>query len=131
MIKNHSLIRFRIIIIEVTSNILKVQLSFKWYPLINKNLVKTIRQWTTDPSERPYWIFISMTVWHMLKQHGANYQLYQSKLNELGPVLGQLANVSQVIWLHQYTSLDFYGGMRVSNTDVVGEKIYNYNKITR
>lgn len=72
-----------------------------------------------------------MTVWHMLKQHGANYQLYQSKLNELGPVLGQLANVSQVIWLHQYTSLDFYGGMRVSNTDVVGEKIYNYNKITR
>ncbi|KAK4011711.1 hypothetical protein OUZ56_020829 [Daphnia magna] len=40
--------------IEVTSNILKVQLSFKWYPLINKNLMKTIRQWTTDPSERPY-----------------------------------------------------------------------------
>ncbi|XP_057380106.1 uncharacterized protein LOC130702455 [Daphnia carinata] len=118
--------------IDVTSNILKVRVSFKWLPLVNDTVVKTIRQWTTtDSSERPYWIFLSMTLWHMHNEHEANYRLYQSKLSELAPHLGQLANVSQVIWLHQYTSLDFYGGIRASNTAIFAEKIDSYNKITR
>ncbi|KAK4010374.1 hypothetical protein OUZ56_019520 [Daphnia magna] len=118
--------------IEITSDILGVRVSFKWRPLINDNVTETIRQWAiTDSPERPYWIFLSMTAWHMLQGYGADYQLYQKKISELGPLLGQLANVSQVIWLHQYPSVDFYGGIRASNTDIVSEKIYGYNKITR
>ncbi|KAI9562941.1 hypothetical protein GHT06_010397 [Daphnia sinensis] len=88
---------------EVTSNILGVRVSFKWRPLLNNNVTETIRHWATglNPLERPYFILLSMTAWHMLRKHGADYQLYQEKLIKLSPLLGQLANVSHVIWLHQ------------------------------
>jgi hypothetical protein len=44
---------------EVTSDILRLRLSFQWRPLINDTIIDTVRQWATDSrSNRPYLIFI-------------------------------------------------------------------------
>lgn len=75
---------------------------------------------------------LGMAVHHMLPyaavEHCNDFELYQDKVMELGPVLGQLANVSQIIWLSQYPSVDFYGNINSSNTAVFSEKIHLYNK---
>lgn len=45
---------------EITSNILKLRLSYKWRPLIDDNVTETIRRWATfDPIERPHLLFLS------------------------------------------------------------------------
>jgi hypothetical protein len=45
--------------IDVTSDILKLHVSFKWQPIINGKIFRTIRQWATDSqSERPHLIFL-------------------------------------------------------------------------
>ena len=67
----------------------------------------------------------------MLREHGADYHLYQKKLTEVGPILGQLANVSRVIWLNQYPIVEFYGNNNSSNTYIHSEKMHNYNKAIR
>lgn len=105
---------------------------FGWFWTTSLDSFKYIRYDFLDCNVLQAVLWIQgMTVWHMLREHGANYRLYEKKLSELGPLLGQLANVSQVIWLQQYPSVDFYGDIGRSNTAVVLEKIDGYNKITR
>jgi hypothetical protein len=72
-----------------------------------------------------------IAVWHMLQSQGANFSLYQKKLNEFAPILGQLSNVSQVIWLNQYPTVDFYGNINAHNTDIHLQKIHHYNQAVR
>jgi hypothetical protein len=44
---------------EVTSELLKLQISFQWQPLINDTIIDTIRQWATDSqADRPKIIFL-------------------------------------------------------------------------
>ncbi|KAI9559233.1 hypothetical protein GHT06_016022 [Daphnia sinensis] len=122
--------------IEITSQVLGLRLSFKWRPLINDSVIKMLRRWANPyETERPHLIFLSMAVHHMLPyaadEHCNDFQLYRDKLMELGPVLGQLASVSQVIWLNQYPSVDFYGNINAPNTAVFSEKIHLYNKAIR
>jgi hypothetical protein len=69
-----------------------------------------------------------MVVWHMLQEHGADFQLYQEKLTGIAPMLGQLANDSQVIWLNQYPTADYNGEIGNLKTDIHSEKIHHYNE---
>jgi hypothetical protein len=44
---------------EVTSEILKLRISFQWQPLINDTIIDTIRQWASDSqADRPKLIFL-------------------------------------------------------------------------
>jgi hypothetical protein len=73
-----------------------------------------------------------MAAWHMLREHGADFNLYKKRLALLGPILAKMLaspNIGRVIWLRQYTSVDFYGDNGKSNTLVVSEKIYHYNQV--
>lgn len=73
-----------------------------------------------------------MAVWHMIQSEGTDqHQLYQKKLKELAPVLDQLANVSHIIWLNQFPTLEFYGNIGELNTDIHSEKIHHYNLAIR
>lgn len=67
----------------------------------------------------------------MLQEHGADFHLYQEKLTDLAPLLGQLANASQVIWLNQYPTADFNGEVGSLKTDIHSEKIHHYNEAVR
>ncbi|KAI9559359.1 hypothetical protein GHT06_016148 [Daphnia sinensis] len=109
--------------IEITSNILRLRLSFKWRPLINDSVVETVRGWTTtDPSERPHLVFLGMVVHHMIGENGTNYQLYEEKMAKFAPELAQLANVTQLIWFNQYPVLDSYHHNHDSNKNIYSEK---------
>jgi hypothetical protein len=44
--------------IEITSDILRLGLSFHWRPLINETVIETIRKWATHENERPYFVFL-------------------------------------------------------------------------
>jgi hypothetical protein len=71
-----------------------------------------------------------MAVWHMLREHGADIGLYQSRMTQLGPILASLSDhCGRIIWLRQYTSVDFYGDNGKSNTLVVSDKLRHYNRI--
>jgi hypothetical protein len=64
----------------------------------------------------------------MMQQYGANFQLYKKKLMEFRLILQKLSNVTQVIWLNQYPTLEFYGNINDRNTDIHSTKIHHYNK---
>ena len=74
---------------------------------------------------------IGIEIYHMMQKYGANYKIYEERLVELSKNLGQLANFSQVIWLNQYPTVEFYGGMQNTNIDIHTEKIYHYNKMVK
>ena len=68
----------------------------------------------------------------MLQVNGANYKLYLKRLSRLAPVLSRLANLSKVIWLNQYPTVDYYDENTDTgfghNTDIFSEKIHRYNE---
>ena len=66
-----------------------------------------------------------------MENNGANHELFKKKLIELGSLLGQLPNTTRVVWLNQYPTVDFYGGIGAHNTDIYAEKIHHYNKASR
>ncbi|EFX82297.1 hypothetical protein DAPPUDRAFT_101790 [Daphnia pulex] len=127
--------------IEMSSRLLRLRVSFKWRPLVNDNLIRTlddIRQTAaSDPRRRPQFILLSMAAWHMLREHGADIALYQRRMTQLGPILasmsmsmsGQQQHCGRIIWLRQYTSVDSYGDNGKSNTLVVADKLRHYNRI--
>ncbi|KAI9559240.1 hypothetical protein GHT06_016029 [Daphnia sinensis] len=120
--------------VEVTSNLLNIRVSFKWRPLVSDDVTEEIRRWvhSANETDRPYLIFLGMAVWHMLQSEGADYQLYLKNLLNLAPVLDQLANDSQIIWLNQYPSVDFNKEIGVFKTDgIASEKIHRYNEVAR
>lgn len=67
----------------------------------------------------------------MMQDYGADFQLYQKTLRDFAPILGRLANVSQVIWLNQYPTVELYGDMDAKNTDIHTQKIFQYNEAVR
>ncbi|XP_057368446.2 N-acetylneuraminate 9-O-acetyltransferase-like [Daphnia carinata] len=119
--------------VEVSSVLLNIRVSFKWRPLVSDDVTEEIRRWVnSNETDRPYLIFLGMAVWHMLQSEGADYQLYRKKLLNLAPVLDQLANESQIIWLNQYPSVDFNKEIGVFKTDgITSEKIHGYNEVAR
>ncbi len=72
-----------------------------------------------------------MQVYYMMEEYGANYKMYENRLVKLGMYLNQLAYVSQVIWLNQYPTVEFYAKMHARNTDIHTEKINHYNKVVQ
>ncbi|XP_057381559.1 N-acetylneuraminate 9-O-acetyltransferase-like [Daphnia carinata] len=117
---------------EITSNILKLRLSFKWRPLIDDNVTDTVRRWaSSDSSERPHLLFLSIVVHHMLGTNGADHRLYEENFKKFAPELGRLANVSQVIWFNQYPVEELPEKIHDHNTYIHSEKIDNYNKAIR
>ena len=72
-----------------------------------------------------------MEIYHMMKDYGADFDEYQERLRNFAPILGQLANVSQVIWLNQYPSVELYGETDAKNTDIHTQKIFQYNEAVR
>jgi hypothetical protein len=72
-----------------------------------------------------------MEVHHMLERNGNNFQWYQKIVFELGSILQQLANYTQVIWLNQYPIVDFYGEINSENTEIHSEKVNIYNKAVK
>lgn len=117
---------------EITSNILKLRLSYKWRHLIDDSVTDTVHRWaTSDPTERPHLLFLSIVVHHMLGSNGADHRLYEGKLKKFAPELGRLANVSQVIWLNQYPVVELPEKIYDHNTYIYSEKIDNYNTAIR
>ncbi|EFX66757.1 hypothetical protein DAPPUDRAFT_262658 [Daphnia pulex] len=117
--------------IDITSDILRLGLSFQWRPLINETVMETIRQWATHENERPYFVFLGMAVHHMMKENGGSFKSYQENLMKFAPILGQLANVTRVVWLNQYPSVDSNSWINDVNTIIFSEKIHSYNKAIR
>ncbi len=72
-----------------------------------------------------------MAVHHMMKENGGNFKSYQENLMQLAPILGQLANVTRVVWLNQYPSVDSNSWINELNTIIFSEKIHSYNKAIR
>jgi hypothetical protein len=72
-----------------------------------------------------------MEVYHMMQQYGADIQLYVKRLKELASILGKLTNVTEVIWLNQYPTVEFYGSTTAYNTKIHSEKIQLYNIAAR
>ncbi|KZS14819.1 Uncharacterized protein APZ42_020190 [Daphnia magna] len=109
---------------EITSNILKLRLSYKWRPLIDDNVTDTIRRWATfDPIERPHLLFLSIVVHHMLGTNGADHRLYEENFKKFAPELGRLAKFSQVIWFNQYPVEELPEKIHDHNTYIHSEKI--------
>ncbi|XP_046456029.1 uncharacterized protein LOC124203321 isoform X2 [Daphnia pulex] len=116
---------------EVTSEILRLRLSFQWQPLVNDTIIDTIRQWATDSqADRPNLIFLGIALWYMIQTPG-EHQPFQKQLERLAPLLSQLANVSKVIWLNQYPVMETYGDNGAVNTAIFSEKINHYNEDAR
>jgi hypothetical protein len=52
---------------KVTSDILRLRLSFQWRPILNDAVIDTIRQWgTDDQSDRPHFIVIGLNFKRMI-----------------------------------------------------------------
>ncbi|KZS12727.1 Uncharacterized protein APZ42_022882 [Daphnia magna] len=118
--------------VDVDSRVLGVRISFKWRPIINDTLIEMIHHWAiANHNERPNWILLSMEIYHMLQEYGADHQLYQEKLAQFGPILNKLASASQVIWLNQYPVVELYAKTGTRNTDIHVQKVDQYNKATR
>ena len=65
-----------------------------------------------------------MVIHHMMEENNGSQSIYQENITKLAPILIKLANVTRVVWLNQYPSVD-------SNGAIHSEKIHNYNKIVR
>ncbi len=134
--------------ISVNSSLLKLRVSFHWQPVINNDVVKMIRQWIDPPnfiflsnlffagkSESVYLHlqFTGMAVHHMIAKIDSvsALQLYQRDLSKLSLVLSQIASVSQVVWINQYPTVDFFGEIDSHNTAIHSEKVHGYNKAAR
>jgi hypothetical protein len=77
-----------------------------------------------------------MVLWHVVHIHSLkDYHLYYNKLTDLIPILNKLSNFSEIIWLNQYPTSEFYGGMPYGgekNSDViVSRKLHYYNEAIR
>ncbi len=72
-----------------------------------------------------------MAVHHMMKENGGTFKSYEENLMQLAPILGQLANVTRVVWLNQYPSVDSNSWIHEINTIIFSEKIHSYNKAIR
>ena len=74
-----------------------------------------------------------MAVHHMITEMGSvnALQFFQRNLTELGLVLTQITNTSQVIWINQYPTVDFYGEIYSHNTAIHTQKVQSYNKAAR
>lgn len=72
-----------------------------------------------------------MALWHMFHVEHRDYQRYEKELMKIAPVLAQLSNVTRVIWLNQYPTLEFYGANNSTNTYIHSNKINNYNNAVR
>ncbi|XP_046639465.1 uncharacterized protein LOC124320652 [Daphnia pulicaria] len=118
---------------EVTSDIMRLRLSFQWRPLINDSVIDTIRQWATySQTDRPDLIILGIAMWHMFSTPKEDdHKVYREQLKRLAPFLDQLANVSKVIWLNQYPVVEKYGNIGAMNTEVFSEKIDHYNEAVR
>ncbi len=66
-----------------------------------------------------------MEVHHLLKSNGDDYEHYLKKITNLGLVLTEFAQFSQVIWLNQYPTID------PTHWDIFSEKIHRYNEGVR
>lgn len=65
----------------------------------------------------------------MLQKHpDAHEDVYFKKLKQLVPLLQNISKYSQVIWLNQYPTLEFFGKNDADNTDVHSQKIVHYNR---
>ncbi|EFX73039.1 hypothetical protein DAPPUDRAFT_253731 [Daphnia pulex] len=123
--------------IEVSSEILRLRVSFKWRPLVDDNVTETLRHWAiSDRNEQPDLILFSMALWHIVQIHSTEeYLLYLKRLKELGLILNQLSNFSEIIWLNQYPTAQFYGGMPYGGANdsdiIVSDKLYHYNEDIR
>ncbi|XP_046644637.1 N-acetylneuraminate 9-O-acetyltransferase-like [Daphnia pulicaria] len=115
--------------VDVDSSILSLRVSFKWRHLINDDAIRVMYQWVaSEQTERPNLIFLGIEVYYMMQQYGANFQLYNKNLMELRLILQKLSNITQVIWLNQYPTLERYGNINDRNTDIHSTKIHHYNK---
>lgn len=46
---------------EITSNLLKLRVSFQWRPLLDSQTLTTIKQYLDDTQSRPDWILLGIT----------------------------------------------------------------------
>ena len=77
-----------------------------------------------------------MVLWHIVRIHSLkDYLLYHASLTELGSILNHFSNLSNIIWLNQYPTAEFYGGMPYGGENdldvIVSEKFHYYNKAIR
>ena len=79
---------------------------------------------------------------HMLVSNGADYKLYKKRLEEIKPLLTQLANSSaflnhqskriiKILWLNQFPTIDFWAPIHGHNDDIYAGKIHQYSSILK
>ena len=59
----------------------------------------------------------------------AHEDVYFEKLREFIPMLRNISNHCQVIWLNQYPTVERFGKLNDTNTDVHSQKIWDYNQV--
>ena len=76
----------------------------------------------------------------MLVSNGADYKLYKKRIEEIKPLLIQLANSSaflnhqskrKILWLNQFPAIDFWAPIHGHNDDIYAGKIHQYNSILK
>jgi hypothetical protein len=67
----------------------------------------------------------------MLRKHGANHFVFEQNMILIRPLLNQLTKYTKIVWLYQYPTVEYYGNINASNTDVVSQKLHHYNQIVR
>ena len=116
--------------VNVTSHLLNLLVSFHWRPLVDTQLMDTVRHWVDHPTP-PTDVIVSAATHHMLKIFGADYRLFEERLLQLRPLLNRLANTSRVIWIDQYPTIDFFADNNATNAQIESNKIHRYNLIVR
>jgi len=126
--------------VTVTSQLLKLIVSFRWRPLLDANFTKEISQWLhdypvstkLDVTYPPNFIFIGLASHHMLEWDAA--EEYKHALHEIiKPILNQLLDLknrsSQVVWFNQLPTVDDWAKNDDNNADIFREKMHQYNLI--
>lgn len=63
------------------------------------------------------------------KYRPAQERVYVKKLRDLIPLLRSISKHSQIVWLSQYPTVEMFGRINDTNTDVHSQKIWHYNQV--
>lgn len=116
--------------VNVTSYLHNLIVSFYWRPLIDHQLIDTVRIWVDHPSP-PTFLIVGSTTHHLLKRFEADYRLFEQRLEQFKPLLDRMANTSRIFWLDQYPTIDFFAENNATNAQIESNKIHRYNLIAK
>ncbi|KAI9557796.1 hypothetical protein GHT06_014545 [Daphnia sinensis] len=124
---------------NVTSQLLgNLRISFFWRNLINNELITDFERWasTDDDSQAPDYIFLGLTVHHLLENDLATFtELLETRLVPLINKSLAKHRHQRVVWLRLHTAIDqfyqYYGDFYTETVTIYNEAIERILKSTK